>query len=295
RRDVHERLPGETLLEKRIDRLLDRARLPIRAATLLLFCFCVWLVYGAGPQLLARAEAAGHPVLAWLIPLALGCLVHGQFAFVVHEATHNNVLGKRFDRWLGNAAIGLLLLPFLSESYQELHLLHHRIPNRAGDTNWTPYRHALWKRSRLLYALYELVPVVNNLDRIRDKVQRDRRKVALSWACAIAVYLLFRPTLPYWLAVVVGLNTTNACRLWVEHFGHYRGRVSNAYWCPLGFGIGNHEVHHTWPRISALALLIGLWFREKDGSVFTSPFRLLFARDWAHFRTAQPDFDGTNV
>lgn len=194
------------------------------------------------------------------------------------------------------AAIGILLLPFLAERYQTLHHLHHRRSKLVGDTNWTPLRQRLFRRSRLLYTLYELVPVVNNFDRIRDEVQPGQRRLVLfCWLCAIATWAVFQPSLGYWVVAVTGVNTINAMRLWVEHFGFYKGRVSNTYWCPPGFGIGNHEVHHRYPRIPAVALMAGLWLRERDGSVFTSPWNLLMADSYAHFRTFQADFTGDNV
>jgi fatty acid desaturase len=230
------------------------------------------------------------------VPLALGVLVHGLFILMVHECTHGNVLGRRWDDWIGNAAIGMLLLPFLAERYQMVHRVHHQRANQAGDTNWTPFRQRLFRRSRWLYAMYELLPIVNNVDRIRDEVRPGKRsRVLFAWLCAAATYAVFQPSLLHWLLVVLGVNTINALRLWVEHFGHYRGRVSNTYFCPLGFGIGNHEIHHRHPRIPALVLALGLTLRRKDASVLTGVRDLLSDERYAHFRTFQADFTGDNV
>jgi len=292
RLDMHSPESGEILLEIRLMRWLQPWRRTLAAAMLAFFLAGVWLVWSVGSALFA---AAPHG-LAFAVPLLLGVLVHGLFILIVHECTHGNVFGRPVDDWVGNGAIGLLLLPFLAERYQMVHRLHHRRANQVGDTNWTPFRQRLFRRSRWLYALYELLPVVNNLDRIREEVGRGRRSgVAFAWLCAAATYGILQPPLAYWLLVVLGVNTINALRLWVEHFGHYAGRVSNTYYCPLGFGIGNHEVHHRYPRIPALVLAVGLALRRKDGSVLTGVRSLLFDKRYAHFRTFQDDFTGDNV
>src|SRR5262249_35850182 len=167
--------------------------------------------------------------------------------------------------------------------------------NRAGDTNWSPFRQRLFETSRPLYVLYELVPVVNGLDRVRAREPRDRRRVGAAWAAALATWCLLRPPLGYWLLVVVGLNLVPTLRFWIEHFGFDAERVANTYWFPLSFGIGNHEVHHEVPRLSALALAVGLWFRAKRHLVLVAPVHVLFASGYRHLRTLQPDFDGRNV
>jgi fatty acid desaturase len=251
-----------------------------------------WLIWSAGSALYLALPSA----ISFVVPLLAGVFVHGLFILVVHECTHGNLFGRRIDDWLGNAAIGALLLPFLAERYQATHRLHHRRANRTGDTNWTPLRERLFRRSRWYYVLYELVPIVNNLDRIRDGVSGTRRRyVVLAWLSACATYAAFQPPAMYWVLVVVGLNTINALRLWVEHFGHYAGHVSNTYYCPLGFGIGNHEVHHRHPRIPALVLALGLGLRQKDTCVFAGAWKVLFDTRYAHFRTFQDDFTGDNV
>jgi fatty acid desaturase len=281
---------GETLLEIRLARRIAPWHRTMAAAMMAFFVAGVALVWGVAPALL------GAPTVAVVVPLVLGVLVHGLFILMVHECTHGNVLGRPWDDWIGNAAIGMLLLPFLAERYQMVHRVHHQRANQAGDTNWTPFRQRLFRRSRWLYALYELLPIVNNLDRIRDEVRPGKRsRVLFAWLCAAATYAVFQPPLLHWVLVVLGVNTINALRLWVEHFGHYRGRVSNTYFCPLGFGIGNHEIHHRHPRIPALVLALGLALRRKDASVLTGVRDLLSDERYAHFRTFQADFTGDNV
>jgi fatty acid desaturase len=295
RLDMEAPQPGEVMLEKRLAELLRPYGRLVAVATLLFFVACVGAVFGLGPRLAAHLRAAGHGGGAVLIALAAGVLAHGLFALVVHEATHGNLFGHRADAWISNVALGALLLPFTAETYQHMHRLHHGLAMKVGDPNWTPFRQRLFQRSRLLYAIYELVPIVNNLDRLRTKSVRDWRRVVVSWVTALAVVALLRPGVSYVLLVYVGLNLTNAIRLWTEHFGFWQGRVSNIYWCPLGFGIGNHALHHENPRVPALALTLGLALRQTDASLLAAPYHVLFSPLYRPFRTFQPDFDGRNV
>ena len=292
--DIRAPRPGEPLLEERIDAALRRVQPLVVAFALLVLSAGVWLVWAAGPRL-AAAAAGGHPWLAIGTPFALAVVVHGVFILVVHEATHGNLLGRPADDWLGSIASGVLLLPFTAEVFQPVHRVHHFLTNRPGDTNWSPFRQRLFARSRLLYALYELVPVVNCLDRTRARYPRDRRRVAAAWAAALATWAVLRPPFGYWLLVLVGLNLLTTLRFWIEHFVFASERSSNTYWFPLSFGIGNHEVHHQNPGISALALAIGLWFRAKSHLLPVAPLCVLFSSGYRHFRTFQPDFDGRNV
>ena len=290
RLDVAAPLAGESLLEARIDARLRPYRPFISAAILGFTLSCVWLVYGA-------AADAGRHLGGWLslaLPFALGFLVHGLYILVVHEATHGNLYGRRADDWIASVGAGALLLPFTAEVFPHVHRIHHRIANRQGDTNWSPFRDRLFQRSRFLYGLYELVPVVNSLDRLRERTPRDGRRVLAAWIAAAAVVFVLRPPPVHWALVVVGLNTATVLRFWIEHFGEWRGRISNTYWFPFGFGIGNHEVHHKAPTISAVALWLGLWFRRKDVTPLAA-LRLACSPRYRHFRTYQPDYDGSNA
>jgi hypothetical protein len=294
RLDLEAPHPAEQPLEKRLAQALRPYRRVIGGVTLIGFTCCVWAVYSGGVHLFTQLRSAGLSGPALLVPLAGGVLIHGLFAVVVHEATHGNVLGHPADEWLGNVALGLMLMPFAAETYQHFHRVHHRIVLREGDPNWTRFRQRLFQRSRLLYVLYELLPIVNNLDRVRDRAPRDLRRVALSWAAAIALVAWLRPPAAYLALVFVGLNTTNALRLWTEHFGFWRGQISNLYYCPLSLGAGNHGLHHRDPKIPALALAIGLLVRQRDGSMLSAPYHVLFSKDYRPFRTFQPDFTGDN-
>jgi fatty acid desaturase len=275
--DVTAPHPGEILLERRIDGCLERQRRFVLAAIALVFTAGLVLVWGVGPR-------AGR---LWTAPL-FALVVHGLFILVVHEASHKNLTRTPADRWIGAIGAGTLLLPFTAETFAAVHLRHHRRTNRPGDTNWTVRRQRLFGRSRVLYAAYEMVPLLNAFDRIRVAALPERRRplaVALAWATSFATIAVFRPPLLYWLGVVVGLNVVTAIRHWTEHFDVTSGREAHTYRFALGFGIGNHAVHHRAPGIGAPALLIGLWFRRKDGSPIAAPFRILFDRRYRHLRT----------
>jgi hypothetical protein len=279
-RDLHDPRPGEVLLERRIEAALAPVRLLVLAATAAVFAAGLVLVWGIGPRI-------GHPA----VPIALAVVVHGLFILVVHEATHGNLLGRPVDDWIGAIASGALLVPFTAETFAAVHRVHHRRANRAGDTNWSPFREHLFRRSRLLYACYELAPLVNGFDRMRGSHPRDRRRVVAAWAAAFAVWAIFRPPLGYWLLVLLGLNTVTAVRFWTEHFDVAAGLVAHTYRFPLSFGIGNHAVHHAVPGIGAPALAIGLLFRRKDASPAAAPLRILLVPHYRHLCALQPDFD----
>lgn len=272
--------------EIRLSRRLAGVWRHIARAVFVFFVVGVVGVWAALPRLL------GHGlVLDVALAVVGGVAVHGLFILVVHEATHGNLLGGRRDRWLGNVALGLLLLPFLAESYQHTHHVHHRAVNGPDDNNWTRGRDALFRRGRWLYVLYELVPIVNNVDRLADRVPRDLRQLLAAWAASAVVVAVCRPALSWWLAVIFFLNVVNAARLWVEHYGVYRGRIANCYAAPFSFGIGNHTLHHLRPRVPALVLAAGLWLRRKDVTIGTALPRVLFQRDWRHFRLQQAGRD----
>ena len=283
-RDVTDPRPGEVLLERRLDALLERVRPLVWLVTATVFVAGLVLVWGVGPRY--------GPL--WSAPL-LAVVVHGLFILVVHDASHENLTGGADDRWIGALASGALLLPFVAETFAAVHLPHHRHANRGGDTNWSARRERLFRRSRLLYAAYEMLPLVNAFDRMRPDAGRDRRCVAAAWIAALAVVAVFRPPLPYWLGVVIGLNVTTAVRHWTEHFDVVPGREARTYRFPLSFGIGNHAVHHRAPGIGAPALMLGLWFRRKDASAAAAPFRILFDRRYRHLRSLHADVDGSEI
>ncbi len=283
--------PDLELLELRLQRRLRPFWDVVVAVVVAVFVAGVAALWVGLPALLGRFGVAGDIALAAFA----GFLFHGLFILVVHEATHGNLLGGTRDRFVGNVALGLLLMPYLAESYQHTHHVHHRLVNQHDDNNWTRHRDALFRRSRFLYVLYELLPMLNNIDRLGGKpVRRRRRQVLASWAAAAFVVVACGPHPGWWLAVLVATNTVNAHRLWIEHYGVFQGQVANTYAAPLSFGIGHHALHHLRPHIPAPVLMVGLWFRRKDASLWTALPRVLFDRRWLHFRLQQPDVvDGT--
>lgn len=268
--------PWELVVTRRIKRM----RWLMTLASLMLFVVGAWVVWWLMPSLMLG-------MWQWIASaLVAGIAVHGLFILIVHEAAHGNLFGRRGDRWLGAIACGVLLLPFAAASYSQLHRRHHACTNRNGDNNWTSLRRRLYQRSRLLYMLYELIPVVNNLDRITStsNISSDRSAAALAWGVAALVWWWSGTTIAWYAFVLVGLTAVNALRLWVEHMGSTSGRVANTYGgCPLGFGIGHHALHHLHPGIPAPVLMVGLWLRQHDVTLWSGWWRLLFDRRWRHF------------
>ncbi len=281
-RDLSEPLPGEVLLERRIASELAHVWPLVVTGVILVFASGLVLVWGVGPRL--RNPAA---------PFVAALVVHGLFILVAHEAAHGNLFGRPADDWLGAIASGALLVPFVAETFAAIHLLHHRRTNQSGDTNWSRFRERLYRRSRLLYACYELIPLVNGFDRLASGRHRpDRRRIAVAWTTALVVVVLFRPPFGYWLRVLIGLNAVTTVRFWTEHFDVAIGRAAHTYRFPFSFGIGNHAVHHQVPGLCAPALAIGLWFRRKDGSAAAAPFRILLSRRYRHLRALHAELDG---
>jgi hypothetical protein len=254
----------------------------------LLFVVMDGVVWWLLPAWLQRPSNTALLVAWWVVASGLaGVLLHGAFVLIVHDAAHGNVWGKRWDRWVGAIASGALLLPFVAGDYAATHLRHHRLANRPGDNNWTRLRSWLYQRSRLAYMLYEILPVVNNLDRLTgNTVPRDYPAMVLAWLVAIAVWIVADIS-PWWyVSCLGGLSIVNAARLWVEHMGHDQAPAPIAHTyggCVFGFGIGNHSVHHQFPRVPALILTVGLWMRRHDAHVFTGWWHVACDRTWNHF------------
>lgn len=282
--------PGETPWEGVLTLRLAGWRSVLSLMSLALFAVLIVLVWWVLP-----AHVSGW----WRIVggIAAGITLHGAFILMVHEAAHGNLFGRRVDRWIGALASGALLLPFVAGRYVRTHLIHHACANQAGDNNWTALRERLYQRSRVAYMLYELLPVVNNLDRLSGQRERaDHLAALIAWLIAIALWWNAQID-PWWyLWCLIGLTAMNATRLWVEHMGPStgQGRVANTYGgCPLGFGIGNHALHHRQPWIPAPILMIGLWLRRHDAHVLTGWWHLLRERTWCHFSTVERATEST--
>jgi fatty acid desaturase len=284
---------GEIPWECGVTQRLGSKRVLLSALALLLFTLLVSVVWWWLPM-------QAHGWWRVIAGLGAGVVLHGAFILVVHEAAHRNLFGRRSDRWLGALATGALLLPFVAGRYARTHLIHHARANRLGDNNWTPLRERLYRRSRLAYVLYELLPVVNNLDRLAGQTERADHVAALvAWLVAVVVWWTAQVELEWYGWCLLGLTAMNAARLWVEHMGPAigHGRLANTYGgCPLGFGIGHHALHHRHPQVPAPILMVGLWLRRHDAHVLTGWWHLLHDRSWCHFSTvdAQRSWEGTD-
>ena len=280
-------VPGQSW-EATLTRRLGPWRVVLALGQLMLATVLIATTWWWLPSL-ASAAGAWWPIYA----LGAGWLMHGAFILVAHDAAHGNLFGPGVDRWVGAVATGALLLPFAAGTYVDLHRTHHARANGAGDNNWTPLRDRLYRRSRLLYVAYELLPVISNVDRIGASSCKDRAAAGVAWATAAGIGWWAAPGWAWYAVALSGLTIANAARLWVEHMGEDESAtqastpaVANTYGgCVFGFGIGHHDLHHRAPWIPAPILTIGLWLRPHQAHVATGWWRLLTCPGWRHFST----------
>jgi fatty acid desaturase len=253
--------------EPAIERALRRRRWVVPAVTL-----------GTTAALMAAIWAC---MLAWRaghgwIAIASGLFAHAVMVVAVHDGAHGAVTRTAFDRLLCSIVSGLLLLPFYGEAFRRYHLLHHTHANGPHDPLYLPSKARLFARNRLLYMALDVVPMLLSFVCRQTQTSPDikvpairLRFVAVGLVVAGCVVLAARPPLGFVVATIVSLYTWASIRDWCEHWGTEDGRVANAYWFPLGMGIGNHDAHHRWPHHSWITMSLGLWQRKKD----THPLR----------------------
>ena len=256
---------------------------------------CVAVVLYAALALTAQLFAAGQ---LWIAALS-GLLVHAFMLVVVHEGAHRAITGTRLDRVLMNVGAGLVLLPFWAEPFRRFHLIHHARTNVPDDPLWPASKRRLYRDHRGLYIVAELIPllfsilaIVGPAEAVPSVARAPRLSVALlalSFAVAGATAWLLAPQWTFLLATLLWTNAWGALRHVCEHFGFDDRIESNTFAFPLGFGIGNHAVHHAAPRLSWLTLALGLWRRPKQSGPLRAAFWLLTRRDFHHYQNDQND------
>jgi hypothetical protein len=253
--------------EPRIERALRRWRWVVPAATLATTAALLAGLWGC-----TLAWRAGH---RW-IALVSGLLAHGVMVVAVHDGAHRAITRTRADRYLCSVAAGLLIMPFYGEAFHRYHLMHHRYVNGPHDPLYLPAKARLFARGRLAYMLLDCVPMLLSLVCRQTEVAAGVHAAPIGWryvatglAASALVIALAWPPWTFVAATVVSLYVLSSIRDWCEHWGAGDDRVANAYWFPFGFGIGNHDAHHRWPRYSWLTMMVGLWLRPKH----THPLR----------------------
>ena len=217
-----------------------------------------------------RYFVAGH---AWII-IVSGLLTHAVMVVGVHDGAHRAISKTSFDRWFCSIVAGLLLMPLYGEAFRRYHLLHHAHVNGPHDPLYLPSKAKLFEENRLLYMVLDVVPLllafVCKQTQTAPEIKAPPigfRYIAAGLASSALVLYFVRPSLVFVALNIVSLYAWASIRDWCEHFGTDKRRVANAYFFPLGMGIGNHEAHHRWPHYSWITMELGLWKRK----IYTHP------------------------
>jgi fatty acid desaturase len=234
----------------------------------------------------------------WTI-IPAGFLVHAFFIVIIHDGAHKAITKTRFDRVLMNLGSALMLLPFYGEYFRKYHLMHHANTNSDVDPLWPSSKKTLFEDKRWLYILCECIPLLFTIYLVftfnREKKDSKSRQTIKSPKVNIG-YLIFStgstlliiiyvlPPVWFCLGTLFVLNLISAWRHWCEHLGTDVNRTSNTFWFPLGMGIGNHDMHHHFPHVSWVVLLIGLFYRKKTTNPFKTVFSVLFNRSFVHYK-----------
>jgi len=237
----------------------------------------VWLVpvitIGTTALLLAlifaceRYFAAGH---SWILVVS-GLLTHAVMVVGVHDGAHRAMTKTSFDRFFCSVVAGLLILPLYGEAFRRYHLLHHAQVNGPHDPLYLPSKAKLFEKNRVVYMILDVVPLLLAFVCKQTQTAPDikappigLRYLVVGLVCSGLVLYFMRPSLVFVALNIVSLYTWASIRDWCEHFGTDDQRVANAYFFPLGMGIGNHEAHHQWPHYSWITMELGLWKRKWD-------------------------------
>jgi len=272
-----------------IERWVRKHRSFVPVVTLLLAWIHCLLLYGC-----LLAFERGHP---WLVVIS-GLLLHSFMIVTVHESSHEAVFQNTFlDGVFLNLCAGIVLLPVYGEGVRKYHLMHHAYTNHLEkDPIFTPLKKELLERSRLLFIAAEFVPLGTTLASIVTGGQRRRQLgakstkirpafVIFSLAVALAVFYLIRPSWGFWLGTLFFGGIWSTVRNWCEHFGVDSSKASNVYTFPLGWGEGNHELHHRHPTYSWITCALDLARRPKDTSFLRTLYWALFDPRFRHYET----------
>jgi len=214
-----------------------------------------------------RYFSAGH---SWIL-LVSGLLTHAVMVVGVHDGAHRAITKTSFDRFFCSVVAGLLILPLYGEAFRRYHLLHHAHVNGEHDPLYLPSKAKLFEKNRIVYMVLDIVPLLLAFVCKQTKTAPEikappigLRFIVVGLVCSGLVLYFVKPSIVFVVLNVVSLYTWASIRDWCEHFGTDEGRVANAYFFPLGMGIGNHEAHHRWPHYSWIAMELGLWKRRMD-------------------------------
>ncbi|OXA98700.1 hypothetical protein B0A75_13615 [Flavobacterium oncorhynchi] len=228
--------------------------------------------------------------------LPAGLLVHSFLIITVHDGSHKAITKTKFDRLILNISSALVLLPFYGEHYRKYHLIHHGYTNTDLDPLASPTSKIIYQKYRYLYILLESIPALYTFYQILDFNKRENSKkinnvlkinklyFIFSICISVIFFLIVQPPIYFVLLTLFVLNIISAVRSWCEHMGTSLEHKTNTYWFPLGFGIGNHDVHHEHPNLSWLTLTIGLFKREKNSNPIKTLRGILFDKSFTFYK-----------
>jgi len=233
-----------------------------------------------------RYFSAGH---GWIV-IVSGLLTHAVMVVGVHDGAHRAITKTPFDRYYCSIVAGLLVLPLYGEVFRRYHLLHHAHVNGPNDPLYLPAKAKLFEKNRFVYMILDVVPMLLAVVCKQTQTAPDIKAppVGLRYlgvgllTCGIMLYFV-RPSLVFVGLNVVSLYFWASIRDWCEHFGTDEHRVANAYFFPLGMGIGNHEAHHRWPHYSWITMELGLWRRKMDTNPLHAAVQIVTNPRFRHY------------
>ncbi|MDA6072756.1 fatty acid desaturase [Flavobacterium sp. AC] len=225
-----------------------------------------------------------------------GFCAHSFLIVTVHDGSHKAITKTKYDRLIVNVSAALIFIPFYGEHYRKYHLIHHGYTNTELDPLASPILKNLYHKNRYLYILMESIPVLyssylifdfnknKNAQKVTNALQINKIYFILSIGLSIIWFIILQPPFYFILFTLLLLNLISVVRNWCEHMGTSLDRKTNTYWFPMGFGIGNHDVHHEHPSLSWLTLKIGLMKRQKNTNPLKSLKGILFDKAFTFYK-----------
>ncbi|MFD1602809.1 fatty acid desaturase family protein [Flavobacterium artemisiae] len=221
---------------------------------------------------------------------------HSFLIIVVHDGSHKAITRTKYDRLIMNVSAALLFLPFYGEHYRKYHLIHHGYTNTDFDPTASPSLKKLYEKHRYLYIFLESIPALytsylifdfnkkGNTQKVANVLKINKLYFVLSICLSIIWFIIINPPFYFVLFTLLALNIISVIRSWCEHMGTSLEQQTNTYWFPMGFGIGNHDVHHNHPSLSWLTLKIGLMKRKKNSNPIKTLRGILFDKTFTFYK-----------
>ncbi|MFH7001967.1 fatty acid desaturase [Flavobacterium bizetiae] len=225
-----------------------------------------------------------------------GFFAHSFLIITVHDGSHKAITKTKYDRLIVNISSALIFIPFYGEHYRKYHLIHHGYTNTDLDPLASPLLKNLYHKNRYLYILMETIPILytsylifdfnkrENTQKVTNAIQINKTFFILSICLSIIWFIVIKPPFYFVLLTLLLLNLISVVRNWCEHMGTSLEHKTNTYWFPMGFGIGNHDVHHQHPNLSWLTLKIGLMKRKKNANPLKTLKGILFDKKFTFYK-----------